>query len=375
MTGSIVRLTFAMVLCSLGLLLASCPNRILEFVAYFETTSMESTNLPILHLNILLSRLLGMTLISFAYQSSLNTLHFHADDSWNDKFRTRVKLCFKTSRISSEVLFLTLVSWVGIIELLLPKTSFIIPMSRLRQIQDRLCLYTFSNTCVDELGIGIISLRQLGCGRMGIILIACGVIYVYNRFFFNILHDTKLLLLTNRLSTSWMSCLSQRMFITWIDKTQLRRIIRLLHAQKCTVYPACCVSFIRWPLSLSIPHYASSALGAIGRGDYTSAKRSIISLLLFGSIDACLEYWFVVLFGLTNLRIVQGLRLEAFSKILKQEMAYFDGIKCGDLVSRINADPLTTGSDLTWFLRSLYVAGFLLLYVFQEALRYTLICI
>jgi ABC-type multidrug transport system fused ATPase/permease subunit len=337
----IIRLNFAIQLFLIGVLITTCPIRIYRF---FDDDSHAAELTFHSRTTILLTRLLGTTLISFAYQSGLTTLHFH---SLNKERQKQQVTATGWEIFSSEVLFLMLVSIVGILEWT-QQSSFIQTLG-LRRVYIMIRSYASSKTCVDDKGFEFSSLHLISCGIFLLMVMMSSVVYTSNGSFFNLGKYTTL----HR--RSWIPSFSPINVIHWSHTSQMRRIIGLVHAQKYTFYTACCVSFLRWPLSLSIPHYASSTLGALGREDYSSAKRSILSLLIYGSIDACLEYWFVVLFGLTNLRIVKGLRLEAFSKILQQEMAYFDRVKSGDFVSRINADPQTVGSDLTWFLRTLYV--------------------
>jgi ABC-type multidrug transport system fused ATPase/permease subunit len=78
---------------------------------------------------------------------------------------------------------------------------------------------------------------------------------------------------------------------------------------------------------------------------------NIFLLAVLGTVDAALDFWCVFLFGLTNLKITKGVRIDTFAAILKQEIAFFDLTKSGDLASRLNSDAGEMGNDLTWFFR------------------------
>lgn len=133
--------------------------------------------------------------------------------------------------------------------------------------------------------------------------------------------------------------------------TGTKRLIKLAGPHTFYLYAGCIVLLIRLPFSLSIPHFVSETLGALARSNFEEAKMNIFLLFALGTVDAALDFWCVFLFGLTNLKITRGVRIDTFSAILKQEMAFFDVTKSGDLASRLNSDAGEMGYDLTWFFR------------------------
>ena len=130
-----------------------------------------------------------------------------------------------------------------------------------------------------------------------------------------------------------------------------KRLIKLAGPHTFYLYTGCVVLLIRLPFSLSIPHFVSETLGALARSDYAEAKTSIFLLFALGSVNAALDFWCVYLFGLTNLKITKGVRIDTFRAILRQDVAFFDFTKSGDLASRLNSDCGEMGGDLTWFFR------------------------
>lgn len=133
--------------------------------------------------------------------------------------------------------------------------------------------------------------------------------------------------------------------------TGTKRLIKLAGPQSFYLYMGCIVLLIRLPFSMSIPHFVSETIGALAKSDYDDAKYNIYLLLGLGTVDAVLDFFCVFLFGLTNLKITKGVRIDTFAAILQQEIAFFDVNKSGDLASRLNSDCGEMAFDLTWFFR------------------------
>ena len=130
-----------------------------------------------------------------------------------------------------------------------------------------------------------------------------------------------------------------------------KRLIKLAAPQMGYLYLGCAVLLVRLPFSLSIPHFVSSTLGALSRGDYHQAKADILLLFILGSVDAVLDFWCVFLFGFAKERIVRGVRVDLLTAILRQDIGFFDRHTTGDLSSRLTSDCGEMAGDLTWFFR------------------------
>jgi hypothetical protein len=76
-----------------------------------------------------------------------------------------------------------------------------------------------------------------------------------------------------------------------------RRLLKLAAPQVLYLYVGCAVLLVRLPFSLSIPHFVSTTLGAVARGDFNGARAEILLLFIMGTIDAFLDFWCVFLFG------------------------------------------------------------------------------
>lgn len=129
------------------------------------------------------------------------------------------------------------------------------------------------------------------------------------------------------------------------------RLLKLAAPQVFYLYLGCLVLLIRIPFSLSIPHFVSTTLGALSRGDYQRARQEILLLFILGTIDSALDFWCVFLFGYARERIIRGLRVDTFSSILRQEIGFFDTHTSGELSSRLSSDCGEMAADLTWCMR------------------------
>jgi ABC-type multidrug transport system fused ATPase/permease subunit len=129
------------------------------------------------------------------------------------------------------------------------------------------------------------------------------------------------------------------------------RLLQLAAPEVLYLYTGCIALLIRLPFSLSIPHFVSTTLSALGHGDFEKAHHEILFLFVFGSIDAALDFWCIFLFGYANQRIVRGVRLDLFAKMIRQEVAFFDTHSSGELSSRLSSDCSEMAGDLTWFFR------------------------
>lgn len=130
-----------------------------------------------------------------------------------------------------------------------------------------------------------------------------------------------------------------------------RRLLQLARPQVLYLYAGCAVLLLRLPFSLSIPHFVSTTISAVQDRDFDAAVHEIMYLVVAGSIDAALDFWCVFLFGFANHRIVRGVRLELFQKLIRQEVGFFDETSSGELSSRLQSDCSEMAGDLTWFFR------------------------
>ncbi len=133
--------------------------------------------------------------------------------------------------------------------------------------------------------------------------------------------------------------------------SSMTRLLSLAIPHKVYLYTGCAALLLRLPFSLSIPHFVSSAIGALSRSDFDSSVENILYLVSAGTVDACLDFWCVYLFGLCNLNVVKTVRVSLFDRLMRMEVSFFDSTTVGNLTSRLNSDTAEMAGDLTWFFR------------------------
>jgi ABC-type multidrug transport system fused ATPase/permease subunit len=140
--------------------------------------------------------------------------------------------------------------------------------------------------------------------------------------------------------------------ITRIQGTRRLLQVATQHSQIGYLHAGIIVLLIRLPFSLAMPHFVSTTLSALAQGDYSRAvHREILLLFAVGTIDALLDFWCIFLFGYVNIQLVQTVRTDLWSALLKQEVAFFDQQSSGSLSSRLQSDCSAMANDLTWFFR------------------------
>mmetsp|Transcript_16181 Transcript_16181/g.33182 ORF Transcript_16181/g.33182 Transcript_16181/m.33182 type:complete len:768 (-) Transcript_16181:32-2335(-) len=134
-------------------------------------------------------------------------------------------------------------------------------------------------------------------------------------------------------------------------KNPTTRLLSLAIPHRNYLFLGCFALLLRLPFSLSIPHFVAETIGCLNDDDYDGASENIVLLTVCGTIDACLDFWCVYLFGLCQLNLVKTVRTTLFSRLLKMEVSFFDSTTVGSLTSRLNSDTSAMSGDLTWFFR------------------------
>ena len=67
-----------------------------------------------------------------------------------------------------------------------------------------------------------------------------------------------------------------------VDKIALTLSGAVKEAEVFYLYVGCAVLLVRLPFSLAIPHFVSTALGAVSRGDFAGARMEVLLLLILG---------------------------------------------------------------------------------------------
>ena len=129
------------------------------------------------------------------------------------------------------------------------------------------------------------------------------------------------------------------------------RLLRFARPEAGWVSAGLLVLLLRLPFSLAMPHFVSSALGSVLSGDTAATADAVRWFFTAAVCNAALDYGNCWLFVVARQRLVRRLRLLLFTRVLAREMAFFDSVQTGSLLSRLNSDCATLGSDLTWMFR------------------------
>ena len=149
---------------------------------------------------------------------------------------------------------------------------------------------------------------------------------------------------------------------------RLMRLALLALPESTWLVAGCVVLLLRLPFSLAMPHFVATTIGALaavehdissgvpGAGSWADrnivqVRTSVICLFAAGCVDALLDFWCVLLFGVCQQRVIRNLRCMVFDAVLAQDIAFFDTTSTGDVTSRLTADTSAMASDLTWVFR------------------------
>ena len=129
------------------------------------------------------------------------------------------------------------------------------------------------------------------------------------------------------------------------------RLLRFARPEAGCVSAGLLVLLLRLPFSLAMPHFVSAALASVLAGDAAATAVAVRWFFAMAVCNAALDYGNCWLFVVARQRLVRRLRQLLFTRILGRELAFFDTVQTGSLLSRLNSDCATLGSDLTWMFR------------------------
>ena len=102
---------------------------------------------------------------------------------------------------------------------------------------------------------------------------------------------------------------------------------------------------------MTIPFCLGKVIDIIYTGDSESTKKNLnkVSLILLGVflIGAICNFGRVYLMRTSGQRITNSLRTTVFSSILKQDIAFFDKNKTGELINRLSSDTTLVSQAVT----------------------------
>jgi ABC transporter fused permease/ATP-binding protein len=132
--------------------------------------------------------------------------------------------------------------------------------------------------------------------------------------------------------------------------TQLRRLLGLARPELRTISAAIVLLVISSAAALAFPQVIRILVDeGLGQGARLEAlDRGAVMLAVLAAIQAIAMAGRYSLFSLAGERIVARIRTQLFEHLLRQEIAFFDAQRTGELVSRLSSDASTLQSTLSF---------------------------
>lgn len=132
-----------------------------------------------------------------------------------------------------------------------------------------------------------------------------------------------------------------------------KRILRLAHPERWRLAAAAGFLTVSSAVTMSAPYLLGKVIDTIYSSgtDTETMTASLTSLCIMltgvflcgGAANAARVY----LMQISGQKIVRNLRASIFSSILKQEVAFFDRSRTGELINRLSADTVVVGNSIT----------------------------
>ncbi|GFG39550.1 hypothetical protein Cfor_00980 [Coptotermes formosanus] len=132
---------------------------------------------------------------------------------------------------------------------------------------------------------------------------------------------------------------------------EARRLLSLAKPEKWKLFGAICLLMVSSSVTMAIPFCLGRVIDIIYTSDPLKVRGNLttLSVVLLGVflVGGLCNFGRVYLMSVSGQRIVQTLRQTVFGAIVKQEIAFFDKSKTGELVNRLSADTLLVSQSVT----------------------------
>ncbi|XP_032239123.2 ABC transporter B family member 25 [Nematostella vectensis] len=121
-------------------------------------------------------------------------------------------------------------------------------------------------------------------------------------------------------------------------KVNLRRLSTLAYPELGILFIATLALMVSAGSQIAAPYFFGQVISSAIQPGMNALNRTILTLLglyVGGSIAAMIRAW---LFTLAGQRLVARIRRELFNAIIKQEVAFFDTNRTGELINRLSSD-------------------------------------
>ncbi|XP_063217345.1 ATP-binding cassette sub-family B member 10, mitochondrial-like [Bacillus rossius redtenbacheri] len=155
----------------------------------------------------------------------------------------------------------------------------------------------------------------------------------------------------SRFHTSVPKCSSPKPVIKNIRKSELKRLLSLAKPEKWKLSGAVSLLLVSSAVTMAVPFCLGKIIDIIYTADSSKMKENLnkfsgflVCVFLLGA--AC-NFGRVYLMNTSGQRITQRLRKTVFASIMRQEVAFFDKNKTGELVNRLSADTTLVSHAVT----------------------------
>ena len=118
----------------------------------------------------------------------------------------------------------------------------------------------------------------------------------------------------------------------------LWRVMALAKLEWQLIALAICTTFVTSAAALFVPHFQGAAIDAAIAVDKERFNRTALMLLISSAGVSLFSAFKGVCFSLVGRRLAYKVRTGLLRNILSQDIAYFDGVNTGDLLSRLSYD-------------------------------------
>jgi len=118
----------------------------------------------------------------------------------------------------------------------------------------------------------------------------------------------------------------------------LWRVLGLAKLEWALLTLAICTTIVTSAAALFVPHFQGAAFDAAIARDAAAFDSHVSALLAASAAVAAFSAFKRACFSLTGQRLNYKVRISLFRTILRQDIAYFDGVNTGDLLSRLSYD-------------------------------------
>uniref|UniRef100_A0A1B6CL44 ABC transmembrane type-1 domain-containing protein n=1 Tax=Clastoptera arizonana TaxID=38151 RepID=A0A1B6CL44_9HEMI len=127
-----------------------------------------------------------------------------------------------------------------------------------------------------------------------------------------------------------------------ISKKEFSRLLSLAKPEKWTLTGAICLLLVSSTVTMAVPFALGKVIDVIYTADPNQMRQNLNNLcsILLGVfvVGGICNFGRVYLMTVSGHRITRALREKVFNSILKQEVAFFDKNKTGELINRLSTD-------------------------------------